>query len=162
MQVIKATKRFRTVVTLLSLLMSVGTITVLCVPAQDCTTGNLKFAVGCLAFVWCTIFILMLFQVIGMIATLKKFNKALFVFYFIVCGCMYVCQMMIWGGVENTCMKETPVLYWYIVTNVIMFYVIVAFGLATWGSYLCKVADAYEELSKEAVSEMMAERKHEQ
>ena len=37
------------------------------------------------------------------------------------------------------------------VVNVALFYFIVTFGLATWGFYLCKVADAHEELVKTAV-----------
>ena len=53
-------------------------------------------------------------------------------------------------------------LYWWIVVNVIMFYLIVAFGLATWGSYICRVADAKEELTKAAVNEYIAERKAKQ
>ena len=40
-------------------------------------------------------------------------------------------------------------------TNIILFYLIVAFGLATWGSYLCKVAVAQESITKEAVKEYM-------
>ena len=34
-----------------------------------------------------------------------------------------------------------------------------AFGLCTWGSYICKVADAAEELTKEAVEDYLKERK---
>ena len=159
---IKATKRFRTVTLLMSLGMSIASIAMLCVPAEDCSTGNLKFAVGCITVVWCVIFVVLLMQSIGLVSCLKKWGPVLFVFYFVICGVMYISQLMIWGGEENNCRKDTPTMYWFIVTNVIMFYVIVSFGLATWGTYLCKVADAYEELTKEAVDELMAERKQNQ
>ena len=67
--------------------------------------------------------------------------------------------MQIWGGTENECRTETPVLYWWLVTNVILFYLMVSFGLVTWGSYLCKVADAQEKITSNAVKEYMKEQK---
>jgi len=57
------------------------------------------------------------------------------------------------------CRKEAPTLYWWLVVNVILFYLIVSFGLATWGSYLCKVADVQEQVTKEAVEEYLKETK---
>ena len=53
-------------------------------------------------------------------------------------------------------------LYWWLVTNIILFYTIVSFGLATWGSYLCKVADVQEEITKQAVEEYLKEKKREE
>ena len=50
-------------------------------------------------------------------------------------------------------------LYWWLVTNIIVFYFLVSFGLATWGAYLCKVADAQEEITKEAIKEYLEETK---
>ena len=55
------------------------------------------------------------------------------------------------GGLNNLCRSEAPALYWWLVTNIILFYIIVAFGLATWGSYLCKVAKAQEDITNDAV-----------
>lgn len=66
---------------------------------------------------------------------------------------MFFTQLMIWGGNDNTCREESPVYYWWLVTNIIIFYTIVSFGLATWGSYICKVADAQEEFIKKAREE---------
>lgn len=56
-------------------------------------------------------------------------------------------------------MNEVPLLYWWLVVQIIIFYLIVAVGLCTWGSYICKVADAAEELTKEAVEEYVKDRK---
>ena len=69
----------------------------------------------------------------------------MFVFYFFVVACMFFVQMLTFGGVngnKNSCMKDTPVMYWFLIVNVTIFYGMVCFGLATWGFYLCKVADA--------------------
>ena len=44
--------------------------------------------------------------------------------------------------------------YWLII-NVGLFYLMVVFGMATWGSYLCRAADAKEEIINQAVEEYM-------
>lgn len=43
--------------------------------------------------------------------------------------------------------------------QIVLFYLIVTFGLATWGAYLCQVADAQSELAKQAVEEYLRERR---
>jgi hypothetical protein len=48
-------------------------------------------------------------------------------------------------------------LYYFLLFNVILFYLVVAFGLSTWGSYLCAVADIKEEVTKAAIDEYLAE-----
>ena len=70
---------------------------------------------------------------------------------------MFFVQLEIWGGVDNSCRTDIPLLYWWLVVNLALFYFIVSFGLATWGAYLCKVADAQEELTREAVKEYLEE-----
>ncbi len=66
-----------------------------------------------------------------------------------VCIVMFFAQVEIWGGPDpRSCMKEKPLLYWWLCANVIIFYFIVALGLCIFGSYICKVADAAEELTK--------------
>ena len=72
---------------------------------------------------------------------------------------MFFTQVEVWGGEDpKNCMDEKPLLYWWLVANVIIFYIIVAFGLCTWGSYICKVADAKEELTKKAVEDYLKEK----
>ena len=71
---------------------------------------------------------------------------------------MLFVQMQVWGGADNDCRTEAPVLYWWLVGQVVLFYVIVTFGLATWGSYLCAVADAQEEIAKQAVADYLQAR----
>ena len=53
-------------------------------------------------------------------------------------------------------------MYWYLISNIAIFYLIVTYGLSTWGFYLCRAADAQEELVTEAVAEHMGKRKDEQ
>ena len=78
----------------------------------------------------------------------------MFVYYFVVVGVMFVCQMMVFGslgGTKNDCMSTAPVQYWFTICNITIFYLIVVFGLSTWGFYLCKVADAENEMVETAV-----------
>ena len=159
MQVIKASKVFRQVSLIMSLVLAAGSIIILCVPYPDCSTANLKITVGLVFVLWSCVFVLLLLQVVGLTKCLKKYPKALFFFYFFICIVMFFVQLILWGGANNNCMTEVPLLYWWLVAQIIIFYTIVAFGLCTWGSYLCKVADAAEELTKEAVEDYLKDRK---
>ena len=71
---------------------------------------------------------------------------------------MFFTQVELFGGEDpGKCRKEKPLLYWWLTSNVIIFYIIVAFGFCTWGSYICKVADAAEEITKKAVEDYLKE-----
>ena len=67
--------------------------------------------------------------------------------------------MELWSGAKSSgdtnCRTEVPSLYWWLVCNVALFYFIVSFGLAVWGSYICKVVDTQEDITKEAVKEYL-------
>ena len=162
MQVIKATKCFRQVSILLSLVFALLSIVFLCIAGDDCTNANLKATTGLVFFLWSTVFVLLLLQAVKLTTCLKSIPKLLFGFYFFICGCMFFVQMELWGGVDNQCRTEIPLLYWWLVINIIVFYTIVSFGLATWGAYLCKVADVQEELTKKAVDEYLKEVKRDE
>ena len=75
-----------------------------------------------------------------------------------VCVVMYFSQVELWGGLDpQSCREEKPLLYWWVTANVIIFYLIVAFGMCIFASYICKVADAAEELTKKAVKDYLRE-----
>ena len=66
--------------------------------------------------------------------------------------------MMLWGsggGDANNCRNQKPAMWYWLMINVAAFYLMVVFGMATWGSYLCKVADKKEEVIAKAVEEYM-------
>ena len=154
MQVVKATRCFRQVSILLSLAMALTSICLLAIAdLPDCTNAQLKTTTGLVFALWSSVFVLLLLQVAGLTKCLKKIPKILFGFYFFVCGVMFFTQLELWGGSENNCMTEAAVLYWWLFANIVVFYLIVSFGLATWGSYICKVADAQEELVEKARAE---------
>lgn len=89
MKVVKATKCFRQVSILLSLVFSLVTIILLSVADHDCTNSNLKSVTGLVFGLWSCVFVLLLLQAVKMTECLKKCPKLLFGFYFFVCGCMF-------------------------------------------------------------------------
>ena len=111
MKVLKATKTFRQVTLFMSLIFSIGAIVTAAVPQGDCPGVNLKAAVGMMAAVWISTFILLLLQVIGYVGIIKRHPKIMFVFYFFVSACMFFVQMLLFAGVEgqkNSCMTAVP------------------------------------------------------
>jgi hypothetical protein len=67
--------------------------------------------------------------------------------------------MMLWGSGgnndPNNCRVERPAMWYWLIINVALFYLMVVYGMATWGSYLCRTADAKEEIINKAVEEYM-------
>ena len=86
---IKATKVFRQVSILLSLVFSLLSIIFLCVTDKDCTQSNLKATTGLVFGLWSCVFVLLLLQLVKATDCLKKIPKLLFGFYFFICGCMF-------------------------------------------------------------------------
>jgi hypothetical protein len=90
MQVVKATKRFRQVSLLGSLLMSIVSISILIIwPNAECVGTQLRAAVGIVFAVWSLIFVLLLLQVIGLVKCLKKIPKVMFGFYCTIAASMW-------------------------------------------------------------------------
>ena len=164
MQVIKATKRFRQVSLIGSLILAVASISIMIGVKKDCEgTSNLKAAVALVFILWSCIFVLLLLQVVGLVKCLKKIPKVLFGFYVGISVTMFLVQMLLFTTNTNSeaipCYKQVPLLYYWLCVQVGIFYLIVAFGLATWGSYLCAVADVKEEVTRKAIDEYLAENK---
>ena len=142
MKVIKATKLFRQISLIGALIFALVSVGLLATSMQDCDTSNLRATIMLIFLLWSMIFVLLLLQVTGLAGCLKEIPKLLFAFYFFICAVMLFVQMQVWGGNENSCRTQSPVYYWWLIVQIIVFYLIVTFGLATWGAYLCQVADA--------------------
>lgn len=72
-------------------------------------------------------------------------------FYFLLVAVMFYVQMILFKG-EN-CSTDSPVLFFWLVSQIALFYFIVAFGLAKWGSYICWQAENHDQMAKRAVEE---------
>ena len=89
----------------------------------------------------------------------------MFVFYFSVVIIMFFVQMITLGGnngQKNPCMTDTPMMFWYLIVNIALFYFIVTYGLSTWGFYLCRAADAQQEIVDQHVNQYLEANKQKQ
>lgn len=103
MKVVRATKLFRQISILLSLVFAITSLVMLIVVDDDCEHSNLRATTGLVFFLWACIFVLLLLQAVKLTECLKKIPKVLFFFYFFICGVMFFVQLELWGGVDNTC-----------------------------------------------------------
>lgn len=66
---------------------------------------------------------------------------------------------MLWSsggdGTANECRTGKPAQWYWLLINVCLFYVLVIFGFATWGAYLCGVQDKKEEIIQSAVDDYL-------
>ena len=103
MRVIKATKLFRQVALLGSLLCALISIGLLLLDFTDCTSSNLKATVGVVFGLWSIIFTMFLIQVTGCGTCLKQYPRSLSIFYIFICAVMLFVQMEVFGGHGNNC-----------------------------------------------------------
>ena len=89
MQVIKATKAFRTGFLFIALCASLASIILVIVVKKDCNNSNLKVTGGLLFILWSLIFVMLLLQMVGWHHCMRAIPKLLFAFYFFVCACMF-------------------------------------------------------------------------
>jgi len=93
MQVVKATKTFRQVTLLSSLVMAIGSICILTIKSKNAVgtcQSNIAIAVGLVFAMWCLIFFMLFLQVINMVKCLKKYKNGLFAFYIYIVATVYV------------------------------------------------------------------------
>ena len=53
------------------------------------------------------------------------------------------------------CNRSSPLQYYWLVVNVVMFYVFIAYGLSLWGAYICWEMEEEEEETQQAVKKYM-------
>ena len=96
----------------MSLALAIASIAICAASNGSCTGIDLGAAVGLLAGLWCSLFVLLLLQVVGYTSCIKSYPKCMFGYYFVISGIMFVCQMFCFAGInggKNDCMKEAPV-----------------------------------------------------
>jgi len=122
--------------------LALVTIVLLASGLEDCRTANLRFAMFLVFLIYSTVFIMMLMQFIGLVSCLKTIPRALMTFYFSLVAVMFFVQMILFQG-EN-CSTDSPVFFFWLVIQIAIFYFIVAYGLAVWGSYICWQAENHD------------------
>jgi len=142
MQIVSANQSFRRSVLLFALVFGMASMIILALDPPKCDAANLTFATWLITIIHTTIFLLMLMQFIGLAFCLKKLQFLLFIFYFVLVATMFFVQLILWQS--ESCFKQSTVLFVWLAIQVVIFYIIVAYGLAVWGSYVCYSAKKRE------------------
>eukprot|EP00349_Pseudokeronopsis_sp_Brazil_P004399 CAMPEP_0202960142 /NCGR_PEP_ID=MMETSP1396-20130829/4290_1 /ASSEMBLY_ACC=CAM_ASM_000872 /TAXON_ID= /ORGANISM="Pseudokeronopsis sp., Strain Brazil" /LENGTH=122 /DNA_ID=CAMNT_0049679149 /DNA_START=267 /DNA_END=635 /DNA_ORIENTATION=- len=66
---------------------------------------------------------------------------------------MFYIQVVLFS--DNDCRSSSTIMYFWLVINVVIFYLMVAFGVAKWGAYICWDAHMRDAYVKEAVKRYM-------
>ena len=82
-----------------------------------------------------SIFMLLLMHYIHCGCLIRKLGWSLGIFYLILVGLMVWAQVIFFEG--NGCGTEAFVLYFWLLFNIAIFFIFVAYGISLWGAYIC-------------------------
>ena len=66
---------------------------------------------------------------------LNKLGYVLWFFYLCMVGCMVWAQVIFFKA--NGCGTRAFVLYYWLLVNIVIFFIFVAWGISLWGAYIC-------------------------
>ena len=75
---------------------------------------------------------------------LRKLGIILWFFYAAMVGCMVWAQVIFFKA--NGCGTRAFVLYYWLLFNIIVFFVFVAYGISLWGAYICWAQEEEENI----------------
>ena len=141
---------FRKVTLFTSLIASCISVIIIAVNPKECPSNpNLKRATIVTLSVQLGIFSLLLLHYIGCGCLLRKLGIWLGIFYFIITGLMTWTQFIFFEGAD--CIRTAVAYYLWLIVNIGLFYLLVAYGLSLWGAYLCWAQDEEDALNEEAL-----------
>ena len=133
---VKGIDTFRRVTLITTLIASTISAIIIAVNPTECESNpNLKRATIVTLAVQLSIFCILLLQYIHCGCLLRKLGAWLGIFYFILTGLMTWTQFIFFEG--EGCIRTAVVYYWWLILNIGLFYLLVAYGLSLWGAYLC-------------------------
>ena len=143
---------FRRVVCLTSLIATAVSAIIIVCPQATCTDApNLIDAVWITGCVQMTLFLILLLHYVHCGCLIKAIGRLMVIYYLILIGSMIWAQYIFFGAIG--CGLEAFVIYYWIATNIGIFYVFVAYGLSLWGAYICWAQEEEEKIVKEAMKE---------
>lgn len=132
---VEGTERFRVVALFGSLIASaVGCVLILVEPRR-CLQVKLERGVYLSLSVHLSVFVMLLVHYIHLGICFKKIGKLMYVYYAYLVIAMVLVQQYLLRA--QNCNLTSPLLYYYLALNTLLFYVFVAYGLSLWGAYLC-------------------------
>lgn len=150
---VKGTDTFRKVALFGSLIAAAMSFLIKLMNPRGCDAVNLEYAIYmCLAVQIFTFFLLLGSYLC--VNLFVKIGRWMAIFYFFLVGAMVGVQIIFFKGQE--CNRVSPLLYYWLFTNIILFYILVAYGLSLWGAYICWEVDEEERIIVEALKRTMA------
>ena len=146
---VSGTDTFRRVTLIGSLIMSAASVLLLLLEPRACDAVKLEYAIYLCSGVHLLTFMLLLSSYLCNKCVVAM-GRAMVVFYFGLVASMVYVQVIFFHGQE--CNRIAPVIYYWIFMNIVLFYVLVAYGLSLWGAYICWEVDEEEKLIKEALA----------
>ena len=140
---------FRRFLFLTSLVFATSSAFILMNNPRECEEANLEKALWITFGVQVSIFTLLLMHYIHLGCLIRKLGRSIGAYYFLLVGMMVWTQLIFFRG--NECNIISPVLYYWLFVNILLFYVFVAYGLSLWGAYICWAQEEEEVLVKEAM-----------
>ena len=135
MNTAEGTMRFRRAVLIFSIIFAALTMLILVSDTKECPSADLRIGLWLSFSVHITSFTLLLFHFIGLGFILRKLGRILGLYFFYLVGAMFATQVIFFKSKD--CNLIAPLLYFWVLTNIVMFYVLVAYGIALWGAYIC-------------------------
>ena len=140
---VTGTDRFRQVALFGSMIACVLSLLLILMEPRSCEEVKLELGV----YLCCGVQVLTFFLILASYlcqGCILKLGRAMVVCYFALVGLMVGVQVIFFHG--EACNRVAPTLYYWLFVNIILFYILVAYGLSLWGAYICWEVDEEEKL----------------
>ena len=142
---------FRKLLVLGSILCFGLSIGMLLVDPKACEYVDLWPALYAIMAVHGSIFVLTLSYDLGCGWCIRKIRWWLSIYYAILSGTMFYAQMVFFEG--KGCGMQAFGLYYWIMFNIVVFYVAISYMFMLWGNYICFAMEREEKIIMESISE---------
>ena len=146
---VSGTEKFRRIALFGSLIFGVFSLLILLSGSRNCDTSDLRIPLYIVFSVHLTVFLLLLLHYIHLGACIRAVGKAIGLYYVYLVGAMIVVQ--IYYLKADGCARQSPLFYYWLAFNILLFYMFVAYGLSLWGAYICWEQEEEENVTKAAM-----------
>ena len=153
---IDGVETFRRVMVICSMIFGVITLLLLtlsghkqCVDPNTEKLHKLTYGLWTCFGVQLSIFLLLTLHYIKCGCLITKLGMAMAGYYFLMVGSMVSAQVIFFQSTD--CRAQTFFRYYWLMLNVGLFYVFIAYGISLWGAYICWAQEEEENLAKEAM-----------
>ena len=91
---------------------------------------------------------------IGLGGCIRWFGRAIGLYYVYLVGTMIVVQIYVLKA--EGCNRTSPLLYYWLVWNILLFYIFIAYGLSLWGAYICWEQEEQDNVTRKAMEHYLS------